>query len=409
MQVKQKPNSLLAVAFIAAIMANWSHAFGQTPDASYLSGSASFMKGEYQQAVEGFSAAISRNNADEQLFIKRGASLLQLKDYSAAIENFSEANLIYPGVADIWMARAYALSGENARAISFLKDHLQSEFRLPEDSIIKDPAFDRLQATGEWEALWEHDWYTKEEKIAAEAAYYAERKLFDEATSLLASALEASPDNKELLALRASVMFEQGNYAASVSDYSAALDLDKNFTSIYPQRALAYYKAERYRDAVNDYNKAIRLDPAGFALYRQRAASFAAMRSWEPAIKDMLFYLKYFEDDQQAVHQCGEYCFEAGDYINALKYFNRNLKDDPNNSVYFKSRGKTYLKTGTYRYAIGDLSMSLDLNPDDAETWMYLGIAKIASGDKENGCSDLEKARGMGENRAIEYIIGNCR
>ena len=74
-----------------------------------------------------------------------------------------------------------------------------------------------------------------------------------------------------------------------------------------------------------------------------------------------------------ALYQCGEYYFEAEDYINALKCFNRNLKEDPNNGLYYKARGKTYLKTATYRYAISDLSMSLDLRPDDAETWMYHG------------------------------------
>jgi tetratricopeptide (TPR) repeat protein len=410
MQARQKQNkNKLAVALMLAFIATWGHVYSQTPDASYLSGNASLMKGDYQQAVESFTAAISRNNADEQLFIKRGTSLLLLKDYPAAAEDFKEANLIYPGIADIWLARVNAVSGESASAIAFLKRHLQSEFRLPEDSIKKDPAFDRLQATAEWESLWEQDWYSKEEKIAAEAAYYCKRKSFDEAGSLLTNALEASPNNVELLALRATIMFEQGNFAASVSDYSAALDLDKNFTKIYPQRALAYFKAGRYRDAVNDFNKAIRQDPAGFTLYLQRAAAFAAMQSWEPALKDMFFYLKYFENDQQAGHQCGEYCYEAGDYISALKYFNRNLKDDPNNSAYYKSRGKTYLKTATYRYAISDLSMSLDLNPGDAETWMYLGIAKMESGDKINGCSDLERARGMGENRAVKYIIENCR
>jgi tetratricopeptide (TPR) repeat protein len=409
MQVKQRQNrNILAVALIVAALVNWSHAYTQTPDASYLSGCASLNKGDYQHAVENFSAAISRNNADEQLFIKRGSSFLHLKDYTAAAEDFNEANLIYPGIADIWLARLYAVLGENANAISFLKRHLQSEFRLREDSIKKDPAFDRLQVTSEWETLWEQDWYSKEEKIISEASYYCKRKSFDEAASLLTNALEASPDNKELLALRGAVMFEQGNYAGSVSDYSAALDLDKNFTTIFPLRALAYFKAGRYRDALNDYNKSIKLDPAGFRLYLQRAAAWAAIQSWEPAIKDMLFYLKYFENDQQAGHQCGEYYYEAGDYINALKYFNRNLKDDPNNSSYYKSRGKTYLKTATYRYAIGDLSMSLDLNPDDPETWMYLGIAKLESGDKENGCSDLERARGMGESRAIEYIVENC-
>jgi tetratricopeptide (TPR) repeat protein len=410
MQEKLKQNNMFrTIAVIVVIITICYAGFPQAPDAFYLAGCASFKKGEYSNAVENFSAAISHNNADEQLFIKRGMALLHQKDFDGATSDFKEANLIYPGMADIWLSRSYALSGDYGNAVALLKSHLQSEFRLPEDSIKRDPAFDGLQTTVEWDALWQQDWYNREEKIAGEADYFCKKKLFEQANSLVSEAIAASPDNKLFLALRGKISMDQENYAASIADYSAALNLDKNYSAVYPLRAVAYYKAGRYRDAVNDLNRAIRTDPAGFSLYLQRAGAYAAIQSWEPAIKDMLFYLKYFENDQEAMHQCGEYCFESGDYINALKYFNKNLKEDPNNSVFYKSRGKTYLKTATYRYAISDLSMSLDLNPDDAETWMYLGIAKIESGDKENGCSDLERARNMGESRSIKFTIENCR
>ena len=102
-------------------------------------------------------------------------------------------------------------------------------------------------------------------------------------------------------------------------------------------------KSGRYKDAVSDYNKAIREDPADFSLYLKRAEAYAALTSWDPAIKDLQLYMKYFSNDLNALYQCGEYYYEAGDYMNALKSFNRNLKEDPNNADYYKARGKTYL------------------------------------------------------------------
>jgi tetratricopeptide (TPR) repeat protein len=410
MQGKLLPNSrLLAIVAMLVMIASCNQAFTQAPDEDYLSGCASVLKGDYGKAVESFSSAILHNNADERLFIKRGESLLNLKDFEGALNDFMEANAIYPGVADLWLARCYALSGDTENAITFLTSHLKSEFRLPADSIKKDLVFDQLQTTPEWYTLWQHEWYNEEEKVVAEFQYFRKKKLFEEAGALLTSEMNKSSENKVLFALRGKLSLDQENYAASIVDFSTALNLDRNFMTVYPQRAVAYYKAGRFKDAVSDFTKAIRNDPAGFHLYLQRAEAYAGMQSWEPAIKDMLFYLKYFESNQQALHQCGEYYYESGDYINALKCFNRNLKDDSNNSNYYKSRGKTYLKTATYRYAISDLSMSLDLNPDDAETWMFLGIAKLQSGDRENGCSDLEKARKMGESRSLKYIIENCQ
>jgi tetratricopeptide (TPR) repeat protein len=410
MQVKQQRNSNLpAIAAVVIMLTACIQAFPQAPDENYLSGCASLLKGAYGNAAESFTYAITRNNADENLFIKRGEALMKLKDFNRAEDDFREANMIYPGVADLWLARCYALTGKQEEAITFLTSHLKSEFRIPEDSIKKDQAFDNLQTSAEWDALWQKEWYSDEEKLAAELSYYSRKKQYDEAGSLLSEQLAKTPDNKDLYSLRGKLAYDQGNYAASIADYTTALNLDKNFVSLYSRRGMAYLMAGRFKDAVNDFNKALKQDPAGFGLYIQRAAAYAGIKSWESAIKDLQLYLKYFENDQEVRHKCGEYYYEAEDYINALKYFNRNLLEDPNNSTYFKSRGKTYLKTATYRYAISDLSMSLDLNPEDAETWMYLGIAKIRSGDKENGCSDLQKAQRMGNTEVVKYLVDYCK
>lgn len=411
MQEKLQNNTAFyALALVVALVViNFTQAYSQIPDEQYLAGCANFAKGEYAKAVEGFSLAIMHNNADEKLFIKRGASLLNLKDVDRAVEDFNEANLIYPGVADIWLARSYAIAGNNEKAMFYLKDHLKSEFRLPEDSLKKDPAFDKLQGTSEWYLLWQQDWYSDAEKAVAEVNYFIKKNLLDQAINYLDNKVVQDPADPSLMLLRGQVYYKQGNFASAVADFSSALTIDKNLAAGYSQRGMAYLKAGRYKDAVNDFNKALKVDPGFFELYLRRSEAYAGQKSWTSAIKDISTYMKYFESDLQALYQCGEYYFESEDYINALKCFNRNLKEDPNNSLYYKARGKTYVKTATYRYALSDLSMSLDLEPGDAETWVYIGIAKIQSGDRENGCSDLEKARKMGNVQAAKYILEYCR
>jgi tetratricopeptide (TPR) repeat protein len=405
----QNKSKILALALLVTLIVVGNQAFTQAPDENYMSGCAGLVRGDYRQAVEDFSYAITRNNADEQLFIKRGEAHLKLKEFDRAGEDFSEANVIYPGVADIWLARCYALAGDKGKAITFLTGHLKSEFRLPEDSIKQDHAFDELQASPEWHAIWQNEWYSDEEKVEAELGYYSKKKRFDEAGSLLAGELSKNPNSKVLYSIKGKLAYDQGNYAAAIADYTSALNLDKNLASVYPARGKAYLKAGKFRDAVNDFNRALKTDPADFGTYLQRAEAYAGNRIWDPAIRDLQIYLKYFNNDQKVLHQCGEYYYESEDYINALKYFNLNLRDDPNNSLYYKSRGKTYLKTSTYRYALSDLSMSLDLNPEDAETWMYMGLAKIRSGDKEKGCSDLQRAQRMGNVEAVKYIVDYCK
>jgi tetratricopeptide (TPR) repeat protein len=409
---KLLPNKVatLAFALILAIFAlETLPVRSQTVDEQYLAGCAYYIKGNFNMAAESFSLAIVRNNSDEQLYIKRGASRLKLNDFSGAIDDFTEANQILPDVADVWLARSYALSGDYAKAISSLKMHLSSTFRLAEDSIKKDPAFDKIQMTDDWYNLWQQEWYSESEKAAKDANYFAAKKNFDKALALLDDEIAKGSADADIPFLKGDFDVKQGNFAVAIADYSKALSLDKYMTIVYARRGLAYLKAGRFKDAVNDLNKAVKADPGNFNLYVQRSEAYAGQESWQSAIKDITFYLKYFENDFEALYKCGEYYYGSEDYMNALKCFNLNLKEDPNNGLYYKARGKTYLKTATYRYAISDLAMSLDLLPDDSETWMYLGIAKIQSGDAENGCSDLKKAQQLGNVQAVKYELDNCK
>jgi len=396
-------------AFLLFLMMSWFFSsVAQSPDEQYMAGCAYLYKGEYDKAAESFSLAISRNNSDEKLYILRGNALLNNDDSEKALEDFKEANLIMPNVADLWLARAYAKGGDPGNAIVFLERHLNSPYKISEDSIKKDPAFDRLQDTPEWHTLWQKEWYNDVEKAIAEAAFYSNRKQFEEAISYLDEKISRNPSGTLLIMMRGKVFMKQGNFGAAIGDFSSAMNADKAIVSGYALRGSAYLKAGRFKEAVSDFTRAIRNDPGKFELYQQRAQAYAGQKNFDPAIKDMALYLKYFEDDLHSLYECGEYYYAKEDYMDALKCFNRNLTEDPNNPVYFKARGKTYLKTGTFRYAVNDLSMALDLNPNDSETWMFHGVALIRSGN-DSGCSSLKKSQSMGNAEAVKYILENCR
>ncbi len=393
---------MVCLSFYGAIL------LGQPVDDQYLQGSAFALKGEYQNAIEQYSQVIYRNNADENLFLKRGAVYLNMGKFNEALTDFNEANEINPHLADIWIARVYSMEGNAELAVQFLKSHLTSPFRLQEDSIKRDIAFDRIQETAAWFALWENDWYDNTEKILSEADRYVKRKQYEKAIAFIDDQL-ASESDYRLLVIRGKAFMGQQNFAAAAGDFSSALNIQKQIPGLFAQRGHAFLKTGRAKEAVSDFTKALKEDPADFSLYPLRAQAYANLKNWTSAIKDMQMVLKYFEEDMNAVFVCGTYYYEAADYINALKCFNRNLKDDPNHSEYYKARGKTYYKTGTYRYSINDLSMSLDLNPNDAEVWMYYGIASIKSGDKDTGCSSLKKSKDLGNTEVLQYIIDFCQ
>ncbi len=389
-----------------------------------MAGMAALKLRNLPEAAEKLTWALSRNNADDRIYLARGEAYLLMKEYSKAESDFREANEILPGVADIWLARLFARMENPGQAAAMLRAHLQSPFRLAEDSIRRDPAFDAIQDTPEWFSLWEKEWYSTPEKSISEAGYYLKKAMPDQALATLNKAMENDPAAAGLYSQRGRVYLETGNYAAAISDFTSALNMGRrnsgdreasqgvyldNSSDILYDRGRAFLAAGRHKDALADFNRLLREEPALFDAYLLRAEAEGGTGSWDQAVRDVKLYLEYFPENRQAVFQCGTCYYQAEDYINALRCFSAVLKEDTGNPLYFKARGKTYLKTSTLPYAISDLSMSLDLDPADGETWMLLGQAKLQTGLKEEACSDFRKAIQLGYTTALQFQVDNCQ
>jgi tetratricopeptide (TPR) repeat protein len=380
----------------------------QSPDLYYVKGMAELLKGNLDNAIISLSDAIDHNNSDERYYLNRADVYRKQGKFTQALEDYEEANSILPGCGDLGMARTYAATGDKEKAFQYLTSHLRSGFRLPELVLTKDPALDPIKQSDEWLTLWQQEWYDDFNKAEAEVEYLLRKKTPDMALEYLNPLMPAFQTRAAYFALRAGVYMKEENYAAAVADYSMALSLDKNEAGTYLNRGIAFLRSEKFKNAAEDFSRGLRLEPASFSFYLERARAYAGLSDYKSAIDDAEFYLAYFPEDQQAISLCGELNYQDEDYINALKYFNRNLKSDPNNPDYYKARGKTYLKTRTYTYAINDLSMALDLKPDDGETYLYLGLAKYETGEKVEACSDLQKAQRFGNTLALKYSIEYC-
>jgi Flp pilus assembly protein TadD len=65
--------------------------------------------------------------------------------------------------------------------------------------------------------------------------------------------------------------------------------------------------------------------------------------------------------------------------------------------------------TEIYNEAVEDLTKAIRLNPTDALSYSYRGMAKFFRGDKEGYCKDFETAIKLGDKNAHLLIEGYCK
>lgn len=377
-------------------------------DKLYLKGLASLQQNDFPQAVQSFTRVLQSSPENIDALQKRGEAFFRMRDYDEALADFRSVNSIKSNFSSLWISRCYAEKGQTENALEALGDHLKSPYKLTKKEILLDPAFRKIENTREWRSFWKKDWYKPFENEKAEADFLISQEKPKEAIEKLNILINQNDDDATLFFLRSKAYAQLKMYNESLADLNLAVSKAPAENAYREERIRLYLKMKRDKDALNDYAEMIRATPGDFDLYLKRAGLLLDMHDYKYALRDVNTYLGYFKEDEKALYLGGRISFESGDYYNAVKYFNRALKQDQAKDIYFIARGDTYVKLHTWEYAANDYSMALDLNPDNPEVYLSRGIVHLKEKKNKKACYDFDKAFNMGEKKALEYLQKHC-
>jgi tetratricopeptide (TPR) repeat protein len=324
-----------------------------------------------------------------------------LKDLQISSENgITDANL--------WLARIHATNNNSKDAVFYIERYLKTS-ALPDIELLReDSLFKDLRNSREWYSLMQTDWVTENQKVIEEAEDFLNNNNFEMAHQVISSKIPIVANKADLFAFNSKIYSREGNPRLALSEIVEALVLDPENTKYLKLKADYLLQLSDNSQALNELSNVIAKDPVDFEARFTRSKAAREAGNFELAIKDINLYLKYFNTDE-ALYLAGQVYYASEKYFDALRYYNRLIKDSKADAGYFKGRGMTYYQTGTFQLAAYDLSMSLDLKPDDPETNFYLGLAEYYKGNDNHACYYFKRARNLGELKAIEYIQKYCK
>lgn len=385
--------------------------FSQTKaEIFYLTGKAKLESGQNDSALYYIDKSLELNFNNPDAFLNKGLALYRLSQYKMAIQQFDKVEKASKGEASIWIARCYAELGDASHCVEALQAHLTSNYRLPESTLLLDPALSKLENDPQYIDFWKNgSWYTGFDQTLAEAGYLTKLKKYPEALDVLSDGLGKGYRKAPIYAKRAEIYMLSGNEKLALEELTKAIEFDRKNPELFTKRAELLYMAGKYKAALEDYNAAIKLDPEELRYTIGRARALSKTGNYDEAVNDMKNYLQYYPGSDSAWYYFGMINYENGNYFDALNCFSTSLKINQKDARYFAARGATYLKTRTYQYAWKDLSMALDLNPNDSESYLNKGIAAQNTGNMDDACFCFEMAKRMGNKEAFNYAEKYCK
>jgi tetratricopeptide (TPR) repeat protein len=380
---------------------------GQTSYNYLLKAKALSEEGKDDQAVSILSTALEISK-EGRLFTERANAELNLCNYKAALSDYTSAGRLDNLSGEFGLARTYAFMGDAANSTLHLEKNLKSSFRKSEKEIMLDPAFGNIENKPEWRTFWKKDWYTGADKGIAEIEYFISGGKIKDALTALAEFDKNYHGSAIVEYAGALVNLSAGKYQNAVKTMTSLSESDPQNEKYLRVLAKAQEGNGNPVGASVTYSKLIELEVPDAELFIQRAGCFMKTGETEKALADLNRYLGIYPDSKSALSLIGRMESAAGNNVEAMTCFNKNLMLHPNDPECYIDRANTYLLSKSWDYAAKDYSMSLDLAPGNPETWLKKGIALVNSGKTEDACHDFRQALSLGSKRATEYISRYC-
>ncbi len=377
-------------------------AFGQDP---YLLGVARLQEGYYYQARDHFEQVLAADSDDTGGLLKIAETYYLTADYQNAIEYLERLEGLRDGMGSYGLARSYAKIGDAGMASLYLEKHLGSGYKFPSSTILLDDAFLSLETSREWKSLWKNEWYSEDELMFQEIAYLTGSEDYLDALDLIEQALGGTADRALLLSARGAVFHRMGNYQNSIQSYTAAIDITRMIAESFHGRAESYLALDKFKNAIPDLKRTVQLQPEKLEILKELSEANRAAGNLDQAAEVIEDYIVYFPEQAEAHYIHGQILFESGKYLKALSSFNYCLELETNDPRFYAARGKTYLATSTYRYAMNDFGMALDLDPKNHEVWFQRGMVKWHSNDRDGSIADWERATRYGSEKAAKKLM----
>ncbi len=316
--------------------------------AAYNRGLGFAQAGQNQDAIIHFNNALSLEPVFPKALYNRAAAKLNLTDYTGAISDLNSYLTLADTatIAHYFLARAYHLSGEPAKAAV--------EYGMAIDRKVRQ----------EESYLYRAEISFKEGNYKAAEADYS-------------GAIFMKNDNDNAIAFhdRGSSRKLLEDMTGATDDYNRAIQLDPRMAIAYVNLGSIYRKQEKFDKALSEYNQALRLDASNVLALNNRGYTHFLMENYERASDDFLKAIALNED----------YAYAYNNLASVL------------------------IKQEKYKDAIDRSSKAISLDPNYGFAYLNRGIAREMIRDIPGACADWKMAESLNIQNAKAYQSGSCQ
>jgi len=336
---------------------------------------------KYQEAI--VQVVDSVKDKDFGAYAVSAQSYFELKDYSHALELYLKANQIDSRQFNYQIAFCYARLSNEAKCIEYLRQSIL----LTGKPLLSDLTLLNSIIKTDLSVL-----YDAASRQVNEAKEAIENGDYDKAIQILDDP-EKGKDQSLLYFYRAMAFYKNGSIKEAQQNLKQAVkkNQDLRSESLFKDICLGTGDSAQYYNfaasQVSDYDLDLILEKINAYLYLKKAENAQALID---QVQSICLQFPSYSRKLIGIYK------KNGDYLDALKAINVLIAQNKSDCNLLNQRGILFLDAKLYKEAKHDFSMSLDIDPNQAEAFYNRGTARSALGEKEGADADWNNAKKLG-------------
>lgn len=225
----------------------------------------------------------------------------------------------------------------------------------------------------------------------------------DERLKDLAEAAKLAPDDPKVLRDRGAVYLAVGRADDALTDFDAALKADPNDAGTHYARGMTLGFLKRNQEARDAFSLAAKLAPSATGPLLQRARISAIMEEFDASVEDAQRALELDPDNIDGLIIKAQALTLANKADQALADANRAVDLKPESDDVLRIWAMVIEKAGKTDHTIEGLRKVVEANPDDAISWLELGLLYAVKKDMPKAIDALSATIKLEPKREFAY------
>ncbi len=357
-------------------------------------GDVNYLDKEQNRAVEIWNQALEQEKFSPKVYSRLAQVAREQDDYAGAVEHLQAYVESQPDDASAHYQLGLLLTlTEPDRAASELITASQLDVQF-------DPAVQALRTALSLASLAD----TSSQKFVIIGAGLGSVEEWELARAAFESAVGADDSNAEAWAWLGEANQRTGK--EGIEELNRALELNPNSSVVRGLRGSHFQRIGNHRDALTEFQFAASLEPKNPARFVSLGDAYALTGDLARALGSFQYAVTLAPDDPVYLRALAEFCGRQGIYVNdiGIPAAQRAVVLAPVDSRSEDLLGWLWYLGGDYPAAERHLLRALDLDSQNASTYLHLGMVYLQTGDRPRAFENFIHARDLGNAQAEEML-----